>query len=97
MKDNNKRDLYLKIRVSREELEAIDRKFQNSGMKSRSDFVRAMIFEGYIVQIDESKLREIIKLARTVANNLNQIAIRVNRTNGIRQGVFRPLKSWRKN
>ena len=83
MKDNNKRDLYLKLRVSREELDAIDRKFQNSGMKSRSDFVRAMIFEGYIVQIDESKLREIIKLARTIANNVNQIAIRVNSTNHI--------------
>ena len=83
MKDNNKRDLYLKIRVSREELDAIDRKFQNSSMKSRSDFVRAMIFEGYIVQIDESKLREIIKLARTVTNNVNQIAVRVNSTNHI--------------
>ena len=37
--NKNRRDLYLKIRVSREELDAIDRKFRNSGMKSRSEFV----------------------------------------------------------
>ena len=49
--NKNRRDLYLKIRVSREELDAIDRKFRNSGMKSRSEFVRSMIFEGYIVQL----------------------------------------------
>ena len=55
--NKNRRDLYLKIRVSREELDAIDRKFRNSGMKSRSEFVRAMIFEGYIVQFNEEKLR----------------------------------------
>ena len=41
--NKNRRDLYLKIRVSREELDTIDRKFRNSGMKSRSEFVRAMI------------------------------------------------------
>ena len=28
----NRRDLYLKIRVSREELDAIDRKFRNRGL-----------------------------------------------------------------
>ena len=33
--NKNRRDLYLKIRVSREELDAIDRKFRNSGVKSR--------------------------------------------------------------
>ncbi len=47
--NKNRRDLYLKIRVNREELDAIDRKFRNSGMKSRSEFVRAMIFEGCLI------------------------------------------------
>ena len=46
MKDENKRTLYLKVRVSPEEMDAIKRKFQNSGMDSLSGFVRAMIFEG---------------------------------------------------
>ena len=83
MSSNSKRDLYLKIRVSREELDAIDRKFKNSGMSSRSDFVRAMIFEGYIVHIDENELQAIHKLASNIANNINQITVRFHDTGNI--------------
>lgn len=78
MKDENKRNLYLKVRVSQEEMDAIKRKFQNSGMDTLSGFVRAMIFEGYIVQMDGNELRQIHKLASNIANNINQIAVRVN-------------------
>ena len=79
MKNENKRNLYLKVRVSQAEMDAIKRKFQNSGMSSLSGFVRAMIFEGYIVQVNEDELHEIYKLAGNIASNINQIAVRVNR------------------
>lgn len=92
MKDENKRTLYLKIRVSQEEMEAIKRKFQNSGMDSLSGFVRAMIFEGYIVQMDENKLQEIIKLARSISHNVNQIAVRVNSTRNIYENDIEEIK-----
>lgn len=83
MKDENKRTLYLKVRVSPEEMNAIKHKFQNSGMDTLSGFVRAMIFEGYIVQMDGNELRKITKLANNIANNINQIAVRVNSTGNI--------------
>lgn len=57
MKDENKRNLYLKVRVNQEEMDAIKRKLQNSGMETLSGFIRAMIFEGYIVQMDGNELR----------------------------------------
>ena len=77
MKDENKRNLYLKIRVSQAEMDAIKRKYENSGMSSLSGFVRAMIFEGYIVQFDESKQNELVRLAGNIASNVNQITVRV--------------------
>ncbi len=83
MKNESKRDLYLKVRVSQEEMDAIKCKFQNSGMDSLSGFVRAMIFEGYIVQMDENELRQIHTLASNIANNINQIAVRINSTGNI--------------
>ena len=83
MKDENKRTLYLKVRVSPEEMDAIKKKFQNRGMQTLRGFVRAMIFEGYIVQMDEKMLRQIYKLAGNIANNINQIAIRVNSTRNV--------------
>lgn len=83
MKDENKRTLYLKVRVSPEEMDAIKKKFANSGMDSLSGFVRAMIFEGYIVHIDGNELRELRRLTNNIANNINQIAHRANATNNV--------------
>ena len=78
MENNKRRDLYLKIRVNQDELDYIDRKFLESGMKSRSDFIRAMIYQGYIVKFSEFELKELIRLARNISNNINQIAVRAN-------------------
>ncbi|MDE7364478.1 MAG: plasmid mobilization relaxosome protein MobC [Ruminococcus sp.] len=83
MEEKNKRNKYLKIRVSEEELNAIKKKLQNSGMDTLSGFVRAMIFEGYIVQMNENEIHEIYKLVGNIANSINQIALRVNRTGNI--------------
>lgn len=71
MKDEKKRTMYLKVRVSPEEMAAIKMKFENSGMSNLSEFVRAMTFEGYIVQINENELKEIHRIANNVANNIN--------------------------
>ena len=70
----------MQIRLTEAEYEAIERKFRNSGLRSRSEFVRAMIFEGYIVHFDEEKFDKIYKLIGSISNNVNQIAVRVNST-----------------
>ena len=73
----------MQIRLTEAEYEAIERKFRNSGLKSRSEFIRAMIFEGYIVHFDEEKFDKIYKLIGSISNNVNQIAVRVNSTDKI--------------
>ncbi|WP_443714353.1 plasmid mobilization protein, partial [Ruminococcus bicirculans (ex Wegman et al. 2014)] len=83
MKDEKKRTLYLKVRVSPEEMAAIKKKFENSGMSSLSTFVRAMIFEGYIAQVNENEQKDLTRIANTVANNITQITHRANVTNKI--------------
>lgn len=81
--ENEPHNWYMQIRLTEAEYEAIERKFRNSGLKSRSEFVRAMIFEGYIVHFDEEKFDKIYKLIGSISNNVNQIAVRVNSTNKI--------------
>ena len=93
MKEENKRTLYLKVRVSPEEMDAIKRKFQNSGMDTLSGFVRAMIFEDYIVHIDGNELKEIGRLANNIANNINQIAHRANATNNVYKEDIEEIKA----
>ena len=73
-------------------MDAFKRKFQNSGMETLSGFVRAMIFEGYIVQMDWNELRQIHKLASNIANNINQIAVRVNSTGKIYDNDITEIK-----
>ena len=93
MKDENKRDLYLKVRVSQAEMDAIKKKFANSGMSTLSGFVRAMIFEGYIVHIDEDEMKRLCNLASNIANNINQIAHRANVTNIVYKEDIEDIKS----
>ena len=69
-------------------MDAIKRKFKNSGMDTLSGFVRAMIFEGYIVQMDRNELRQIHKLA----SSINQIAVRVNGTGKIYDNDIAEIK-----
>ena len=73
----------MQVRLTQEEYDAIERKFRNSGLRSRSEFIRAMIFEGYIVHINEDELRKLNQLIYNIANNINQIAVRVNSTSNI--------------
>ena len=93
MEEKNKRNKYLKIRVSEEEIDAIKLKFQNSGMLTLSDFVRAMIFEGYIVQMDKNEIHAIYKLVASITNSINQIALRVNRTGNIYAKYIEDIQS----
>jgi hypothetical protein len=68
------------------------KKFQNSGMDTLRGFVRAMIFEGYIVHIDENELKRLTVLANTIANNINQIAHRANVTNKVYKEDIEEIK-----
>lgn len=78
-KQIKKRDIFLKIRVTEEELEAFKRKFHNSGIKTFSGFIRTMLLDGYIVHFNEDELHEIHRLATTISNNINQVIVHISR------------------
>ena len=82
-REKNIRNRYMQIRLTEEEYNAIEHKFKNSGMRSRSDFIRAMIFEGYLVKFNENELKAIRRLVSIISANVNQIAIRVNTTGNL--------------
>jgi hypothetical protein len=83
MNETEKRKYWLKIRVSEEEKSAIETKFQNSGFKCKSEFIRAMIFQGLIVKIDKEITKDFMRKLNSIANNVNQIALRVNSTGNL--------------
>jgi SepF-like predicted cell division protein (DUF552 family) len=73
-----KRSKQLKIWVSQEEQDMIHQKMAEFGTDNMGAFVRKMVIDGYIVKLDLPELQEIIRLLGSIANNVNQIARRVN-------------------
>lgn len=83
MKDESKKRRYMQIRLTDAEYEAIEKKFRNSGMKSRSQFIITMVLQGFLAYIDKKQICEMINHMSNVSNNINQIARRVNSTNNV--------------
>ena len=75
-KQKTKRDIFLKIRVTEEELEAFQRKYKNSRCKSFSDFVRRCVFDGLILLIDKEKVQGLYSMLNSINNNVDQIKLK---------------------
>jgi hypothetical protein len=80
MDEKYNKKYWLKIRVSEDEKEVIECKFRNSGCKTKSEFIHMMIFSGMIIKIDKEITKDFMRKLNSIANNVNQIALRVNST-----------------
>ena len=92
MNESEKRDKWLKIRISEREKEVIDTKFRNSGMKNVSDFIRAMIFVGVIVKFSDADRKQLLRDFSAMSNNINQIARKANAGFASREETTRALR-----
>lgn len=80
---DDSRKITIKFRVNEDENQLLEEKFLMSKCKSKSQFMRAMIFKGFIVKLDDKKLKNISRSISGIASNINQIALRVNSTGNI--------------
>ncbi len=82
----------LKVMLNNDELYILERKLKQSGMDSKSVFIRHLILYGYVYDIDYSCLHEMNTLLANTSNNLNQIARRVNTTGNIYKDDLNEIK-----
>ena len=95
MEEKIKRTRSVQVRLTQEEYDFIEEKFRLSGYKSKSEFMRIAFFDTLIVKFSSDDMQELLRLVRSISNNVNQIAIRVNSTdkvyvedmNNIKDGV----------
>lgn len=71
------------IRVTENESKAIEKRFELSKINSISAYLRQQIVNGIYLEYDHEELRKIRQAVMSVANNINQIAHRVNSTSRI--------------
>ena len=85
MKPRSGRTIPLYFKVSPEEKEIIEKKMAQLGIHNQRAYLRKMAVDGYAVQVDMSDFKALVSLLRNCANNLNQIAKRVNNTGNLYQ------------
>ena len=69
-----KRNILFHFRANKEETELIKERFAATGMVSMAAFFRQMAIKGYYITMDLSDINEMIRLLRSVNNNMSQLA-----------------------
>lgn len=92
MKPKSGRTIPLYFKVSPEEKAVIDKKMEQLGTHNQRAYLRKMAVDGYVVQVDMTDVKELAVLLRNCANNLNQIARRVNETGNLYEEDVADLK-----
>jgi hypothetical protein len=83
MEDIIKRTRSVLVRLTEEEFDYLNHKYDMSGLKSKSEFMRMLFFEGLIVKFSDDDMQFLMRQISGMTNNINQIATRVNSTNKI--------------
>ena len=69
--------------LSPDEQAKIRKRMADVGIRNLSAYMRKMALNGYVLHVDLAPVKEIVSLQRRCANNLNQIAVRVNTCGGV--------------
>ena len=76
--EKEKRLIKHTFKTTEAEAETIRRKMKSLGIRNESAYMRAMALNGYILKLDLPQIQEMLRLLSNMANNLNQIAKRLN-------------------
>lgn len=87
-----RKDGMIYVRVTKEEWKKIHDRMREAGMKNMSAYIRRMALNGYLIHLDLSDVREVLRLLRITSNNLNQYAKRANETGSIYETDIRELQ-----
>lgn len=90
--ERGNRDILLQFRVTGEEYEIIKKKYESSDCKNMSAYLRKMAALGFVLKFNEERQNNIYKLMSNIANNINQIAFRVNSSGNIYEEDLAEIK-----
>lgn len=73
----------INLRLSAMELQAIRERMESVGIRNMSAYMLKMAMNGFIIQLDMSDMKEVLRLMKINSNNLNQYAKKANETGSI--------------
>jgi hypothetical protein len=75
-----------------DEVGLVAEKMEHANIRNREAYIRKMVLDGYIVRLDLSDVRKMVKLLSNATSNLNQIAKRANETRSIYESDIMDLQ-----
>lgn len=93
---NRARKNELKVYLSDEEQEIINKKIEEVGIKNKSAYVRKMLCDGLIINVDLSIIKDHNSQISKIGNNLNQITKQLNGLNYISPEDVRRIEEMSK-
>ena len=86
----------IELRVTEDELMKIRDRMEEAGISSLTAYLVRMAIHGYVIVMDLSDLKEILRLLQISGNNLNQYARKANETGSIYHEDIAELKNNQK-
>ena len=86
----------IELRVTAEELRQIHEHMQETGISSLTAYMIRMAIHGYVLKMDLSDLKEMLRLMQISGNNLNQYAKKANETGSIYREDIEELRTAQK-
>jgi len=83
MRPDEGRTIGLYFKVSPEEMALIEQKMEQAGTVNKRAYLRKMAVDGYVIRLDLGEMKELLRLLRSISNNVNQIARRCNETGNL--------------
>ena len=83
MRPDEGRTVGLYFKVSPEEMALIEQKMEQAGTANKRAYLRKMAVDGYVIRLDLGEMKELLRLLRSISNNVNQIARRCNESGNL--------------
>ncbi|SCX84616.1 plasmid mobilization protein [Butyrivibrio sp. INlla14] len=83
---------YIRIKLKKGEREKILKRMEEAGINNMSAYIRKMAIDGYVIRLDLSDVKEVSRLLRINANNINQCAKRANETGSFYYGEIQRIQ-----
>ena len=81
------------LRLSEEDMVLINKRMNNCKIKNKSEYIRQMAINGYIINIDTSEIKELVRIISNIANNINQVVHHANENKFISPDDIKYLKT----
>ena len=94
MSPENSKAIYIK--VSPKELQTIRERMESVGIQNLSAYMLKMAMNGFIIQLDMTDMKEVLRLMKINSNNLNQYVKKANETGSIYKEDIKDLMAMHK-